>query len=171
MDGHSGLDTQSLRFTEFSPTTYGAAMFRALANVSLSSVTSISLIDDMPEGNPAQPTAAICALLEYLTRVTFMRLCPGGLVLEVVRRLGDDLELCPELRELEVVVAGRTCRMVSEVMVEMVKARAGGGAERKMRKVECSPPADSQRSEEVRVRRVWGKLRERAELEKYLSDE
>ena len=169
--GHSGLDTQSLRFAGFPPLTQCAAVLKALANVSLSSVTSISLIDNMPEGGVVLPTTTICALLGYLPRVTLMRLCPSDLALDAVQRLRDDLALCPELRELEAVVMGRTCRKVAEPMVEMVKARAGGGAERKMRRVECTLPAGSQRSEEVWVRRVWGRLREKAELEKYLSDE
>jgi hypothetical protein len=168
--GHNGLDTRSLRFTEFSPATQGADVFKALANISLSSVNSLSLVEDMPEGDVLSTTTAICALLEHLPRVVLMRLCPSDLALEVVRRLCDDLELCPELKELEVMVMGRTCRMVAELLAEMVKARAGGGAERKMRRVECLLPTGSQRSEEVRARSVWSRLW-KSELEKYLSDE
>ena len=82
----------------------------------------------------------------------------------------DDSELCPELRELEAVVTGWTCRKVAECIVEMAKARVGG-AGGKMRRVECLPPSGSQRSEEVRVQRVWGRLQKKAELEKYLDAE
>ena len=170
VEGGSGLDTQSLRFAEFSPVTQGAAMFRSLANIPLASVISIALIDNMPEGNTSLPTAEICAQLEHLPRVRTMRLCPSDLALEVVWRLRDDLELCPELRELEVTVTGQTCRTVAEVMVEMVKARGvdGGG---RMMKVGYFLPKGSQRREVVRVRRVWSRLWEKVELEKYLSDE
>jgi len=56
-----------------------------------------------------------------------MHFCPSNLALEVVWRLRDDLELCPELRELEVTVTGRICKTVAEIAVEMVKARASGG--------------------------------------------
>lgn len=80
-------------------------MFRALANVSLSSLSS-PLIDNMSEGDAASPTTTICILLEYLPRIIFMRLCRSDFALEVTQRLRDDLELCPELRELEAVGLG-----------------------------------------------------------------
>ena len=170
VEGASGLDTQSLRFVEFSPMTQSAAMLRSLANVSLASVTYVSVIDNMPEGNTSLPTAEICSLLEHLPRVRSMRFCPSDLALEVVRRLRDDLELCPELRGLEVMVTDHICETVAEILVEMVKARVSGGVRKVMRKVRYLLPKGSQRSEEVRVRRVWSRLWEKAELEKYLID-
>lgn len=169
VEGYSGLDTQALRFTEPSPGLLCATMFRALANGSLHSVTSLSLIDNMPEGGASPPTVEICALLGHLPRVVFMRLRPSDLALGVARCLRDDSESCPELRELEVTVTGRTCKSVSELAVEMVKARAGGGAGGKMRKVVYLLPVGSQCSEEVGIRRSWDL--KKAELESYLSDE
>jgi len=125
----------------------------------------------MPEEITSLPTAEICALLEHLPIVGRMRICPSGLALEVVWRLRDDLELCPELRELEVTVTSRTCRKVSGIMFEMVKARAVDGDGMMMRRVEYLLPKGSQRIEEVGVRMMWSRLWEKAELWKYLSGE
>ena len=158
--GSRGLDTQSLRFTVFSPTTQGVTLFRSFSNASLSSVTSVSLIGNTPEGGASSSlTTAICGLLGQFPRVECMRLCQSGLAVEVTRRLSEDSELCPELRELEVTVTGETCtRTIAELLAKVAKARAGGGDGRKMRRVECLHPAGSQRSGEVRTRAVWGRL-------------
>jgi len=152
VEGYSGLGAQSLSFTEFLPTVQ--AVFRSLANISLASVTSLFLIDNMPEGIVSLPTAEICALLEHLPRVGLMRLCPSDLAVEVVRRLRDHSELCPELRELMVTVTCltvtcQTCKMVADIVVEMVKARASGGDEGIVRRVERLLPTGSGRREEV----------------------
>ena len=118
MAGSSGLDTQPLHFTEFSPATQGTALFGSLSNASLSSVTSVSLVRSMPEGGVSSSlTAAICSLLEGLPRVERMHLCPSGLALEVLRRLNESLELCPELRKLRVAVTAKTHRMITELVV------------------------------------------------------
>jgi len=47
--GSSGLDTQSLRLTEFSHTIKGATLFKSLSNALFPSITSVYLIKDMPE--------------------------------------------------------------------------------------------------------------------------
>ena len=131
--GSVGPGTESLRFTEFSPVTQGATLFESFSNASLPSITSLFLIKDMPEGGvPSSLTAAICNLLEQLPRVERMRLCPSELTVEVMRRLSNDSELCPELRELEVTVTDETRRAVVELEAEVVKVRAGGGDGRKI---------------------------------------
>ena len=158
--GSRGLDTQALRFTVFSPATRGVTLFRSFSYALLSSVTSISLIGNTPEGSVSSSlTAAICGLLEQLPRVERMRLYPSGLAVEVTRRLSESSELCPELRELEATVTGEArARTIVELLAKVAKARAGDGDDRKTRKVECLRPAGSQRSGEVRMRAVWGRL-------------
>jgi len=138
MTGSSGSDTQSFDFRE---ATHGPALFRSLSNTPLPSVTSVSLIKNMPEGVSSSLTAAICGLLEQLPRVERMRLCPGGLAVEVTRRLSENSELCPELRELEVMVTGETCAE-AELMAKVARVRGDG---REMITVETLYPASSQR--------------------------
>ena len=154
--GSSGLDTQSLHFTEFSPAAQGATLLRSFSKISLPSVTSVSLIRNMPEGGVSSSlTAAICGLLEQLPRVERIHICPSGLAVEVTRRLSENSELCPELRELEATVTGETHGKIVGLMAKVTKDRAGDGEGRKMRRVECLYPAGSQRSGEVRTRAVW----------------
>jgi len=157
--GSRGLDTQALRFTVFSPATQGVTLFRSFSSASLSSVTSVSLIGNIPEGSLSSSlTAAICGLLEQLPRVERIRLCLSGLAVEVTRRLSENSELCPELRELEVTVTGETCaRTIVELLAKVAMARAGDGDDGKTRRVECLHPVGSQRSGEVRTRAVWGR--------------
>ena len=131
--GSVGLDTGSLRFTEFSPATQGTTLFESFSNASLPSITSLFLIKDMPEGGaPPSLTTTICDLLERLPRMERMRPCPSGLTVEVMRRLSNDSELYPELGELEVTVTDETYLAVVELGAEVVKVRAGGGDGRKI---------------------------------------
>jgi hypothetical protein len=153
--GSSGLDTQSPRFTAFSPATQAVTLFRSLSNASLPSVTSISLIRNMPEGIVSSSlTAAICGFLEQLPQVERLRLCPSGLAVEVTRRLSENSGLCPELKELDVTVTGETCRTIVELVAKLIKVRSGGGDGRKVRRVEYLHLAGSQCSEDSRARVV-----------------
>ena len=169
MVGSNGLDTQSFHFTEVSPATHGAALFRLFSSASLPSVTSVTLIKNMPEGGVSSSlTAAICDLLEQLPRVERMRVYPSGLAVEVTRHLSENPELCPELRELEVTVTGETCtRTVEGLVAKVVKVRADSGDGREMRRIECLHPAGSQRSGEVRTRVVWDRLWKAVEVGKH----
>ena len=143
--GSNGSDTQSFDFREAA---YGPTLFRSLSNASLPSVTSVSLIRNMPEGGVSSSlTAAICGLLEQLPRVERMRLCPGGLAVEVTRRLSENSELCPELRELEVMVTGETrARTIAELMTKVARVRGDG---REMITIESLYPVGSQRFTET----------------------
>ena len=127
--GFDGSGSRSLYFYLHSPSSRHivTALFRSPSNHSLSSVTSFSFINDMPEGVITwQQTWAICDLLKYLSRVERIRLCPNRLVTEAVRRLMVHTELCPELRELSVVVPEQVCRATVALVGQMLKARAGG---------------------------------------------
>ena len=87
------------------------------------------------------------------------------------------MELCdglyPELRELEVTVARETCMTAVQLVAEVVKGRAGGGDGRKMRRVECLSPTNSQLGEEAETLAAWNRFWTEAQLHKYLrvSDE
>jgi hypothetical protein len=119
-----GIDAQSLRFTEFnSPEVIGTSLFGSLSNASLSSVTSLSLIKNMPEGHMSPSlVAAMCDLLNHLPRVERMRLRPSKLVVEFTRRLSGDSKLCPMLRELAMRVTEKACKTVLKLVAGM-KAR------------------------------------------------
>ena len=164
MVGSVGLDTGTLRFTEFSPATQGATLFELFSNASLPSITSLFLIEDMPEGGaPSSLTTAICDRFERLPRAERMRLCPSGLTVEVMQRLSNDSELCPESRELEVTVTDETYLAVVELGAEVVKVRAGGGDGRKICISTYNPLAHSVAG----TRTVWKRSRTKAGLEKY----
>ena len=76
-----------------------------------------------------------------------MRLCPGGLAVEVTRRLSENSELCPELRELEVMVTGETrARTIAELMTKVARVRGDG---REMITIESLYPVGSQRFTET----------------------
>jgi hypothetical protein len=165
--GSKGLDTQSLRFTEFSLQTQGYALFESLANASLSSVTSLSLINGMPEQDPSPLTNEICALIEHFPRVERLRLCPSHLALEVVLCLRDGSGLCPELRELQVTVTPMCWMSIFRAVFQVVKDR--GGTKRRLRSVECLPNGSEQERETVRVK--WdGSWNDRG-LDRYIGDE
>ena len=170
LSGSNEPGTHSLRFTEFSPATLGAALFRSFSNASLSSVTSLFLVKGMPEGSTSsQFTAAVCSLLGQLPHVERMDLCPSGLALGTLRRLSGDLRLCPELRELEVMVTEETCGAAVKLVAKMVKGRAGCRNGRKMRRVGCSLPTGSQDGRDGGTRVVWDKFWRKAGLEGYID--
>ena len=153
--GSNGPDTLPLYLKDSSSKTTIVALFRSLSNPSLSSVTSFSFINNMPEGvmSPEQ-ISVTCDLLKHLSRVECMRLCPSGLVVEALRRLRDDSGLCPELRKLDIMVSAealwRVMNLVDEVLEawsgegdEVLKARSGKGDgwEKRITKYEyCIPP-------------------------------
>lgn len=132
----NGMDTESLCFSEFNLLdVLGITLFGSLSNASLSSVTYLSLIKDMPEKLMSSSlVATTCDLLKYLPRVERMRLRPSPLVVGVVRRLGGDSKLCPGLRELAMRVTEKACKMVLDLVAEM-KARVDCGDRRKMIRV------------------------------------
>ena len=154
--GSNGSDTRSFRLTEFSPNILGTALLKSLSGTSLSSVTSVSLIKDMPDGSVSSALiTAICDLLEHLPRVECMRLSPTRLAIGVLGKLRGSPELCPELRELEVTVTDEACEEVVKLVGEMLKVRAGGSAGKKMRTVELLHPNCSQQNREAVRDRLW----------------
>ena len=167
MIGSRGLDTQSLQFTVFSPQAQAYALFEALANASLSSVTSLSLINGMPEQVPSPLTTEICALLKHLPRVERLRLCPSYLALRVVWHLRDNPGLCPELKELELSVSATYGIYIFGLVAQVAEDRSG--TERRLRRVECFPNGSEQEREGLRE--VWDWLRKDMELDGYLGDE
>ena len=163
--GSSASGTQSLCLTEFSPIMMGPALFNSLSNTSLSSVTSLSLIKDMPDRIASPPIiAAILDLLRHLPQVECMRLSPTRLAIGVLEKLGGGSELCPELMELEVTVTDEACEEAVKLVGETLKVRVGGCG-RKMRRVERLDPKGLQQSE----RAVWDRLWREAGLERYLG--
>ena len=165
--GHSGLDAQSFKFTEFSPATQGGALFKALNNASLSSVTSLSLIEGMSEQDlPLLPDRA-CVLLEHLPRVERLCLRPSYLALKATLRLRDNPGLCPELRELEVTVTLTCWIHIFGPVSRVVKARGGTG--RRMRRIEYLLDGSEREREAVRVE--WDRLWRDMELDRYIGDE
>ena len=165
--GSSGLDTRSLWFTESFIRTQGSALFRALAYASLSSVTSLSLINGMPEQSSEPFVSGIHALIEHLPRVERLSLCPSHLALQVALCLRDDSGLCPELRELQVTITLTRWMCIFRAVCQAVKDR--GGTERRLRRVECLPNGSEQERETLRVK--WdGSWRDRG-LDRYIGDE
>ena len=155
--GSNGLDPQPLYLKEFSHTTATTALFRLLSNPSLSSVTSFSFVDNMPEGFMSrQQISVICGLLDHLSRVECMRLCPSGLAIEVVRRLGDDSELCPGLRGFEIMVTDRARDVIEDLVYEVLEARSGSGDGWQMRATRYSY-LEGLPLMESRTKMVWEK--------------
>ena len=119
---------QSLYLKELSYPGISTPLFRSLSNPSLSSVTSFSFVDDMPEGILSlRQVSAICDLLKHLSRVECMHLCPSRLAVGVVRRLRDDPELCPGLRVLGIIVTDKIREKSQNLVGDMLKSRTSGG--------------------------------------------
>jgi hypothetical protein len=125
----------------------------------------------MPEARVSSLTAAIYGLLEKLPQVEHINLCPSSLALAVLRRLRDHSELCPGLRDLEVMVTDETCEAAVELVAEMVEGQAGCGNGRNMRRVGCSPPTASQRNEGMGAQVVCNKFWDKFGLDRYVSSE
>ena len=165
--GFRGLGARSSHFAVFNaPIALGTALLGSLRNSSLTSVTSLSLIRDMPEGGTPPPLiTAVCDLLDCLPQVKYMRLRPGELVVEVLRRLSSDPELCRELRGLEVVVTEKTCETVGKFVFRMLKARVCVDGRRKISIFK------GQSDGKVGTRVAWRKFWEKVGLEGGIVDE
>ena len=111
------MDDWSLCFKSKIP---GTPLLQSLSNASLSSVTSISFVENAPERH-LWPSLidAICQLLKHLPQVERMRLGPSQLVINVVKRLSGDSTLCPKLRELTMRVGGEACMTVLKLVAGM----------------------------------------------------
>lgn len=159
--GSDGSEIRPLEFEEFSYADTGSALFRSLSSPSLSSVTSWSFINNMPEGIMSSPQiSAICDLLKHLSRVERMRVCPSRLAVEVSRRLRDDSRLCLGLKDLGVTVTDQTREAVVDNVNEALKARAAGNDGWEMRMITTGPlyAAYLQRGLEPRTQVVWKKV-------------
>ena len=165
--GSKGFDTYSLRLAESSLRTRGSTLFKALAYASLSSVTSLSLINGVPEQTSSPLSNEICALLEHLPRVERLRLCPSYLALAAASCLRDDPGLCSKLRELQVTVAFVRLMRIFRPVSQVVEAR--GGTERRLKRVECLPNGSEQERETVRVK--WDQSWRDMGLDRYLDGE
>ena len=160
MAGSDGLGAQSLYFRECSFKATGTVLFRSLSSPSLSSVTSFSFIKDMPEKvMTLGQNLAICDLLKHLSRVESIHLCPTLLAIRVLRKLRDDSELCPRLRELGVMIAEKYRARVVNLVDGMLRIRGGGGGW-EVRIAKCPHPIGPQRGGELRTQLVWKKVDE-----------
>lgn len=161
--GSNGSDTESLYLKELSRTKMDTALSRSMSSPWLSSITSFSFIEKMPEEVISfSQISAICGLLRHLSRVECMHLCPSELAIEVVRRLWGDPELCPRLKELGIMVTDKTRKTALDLAGEMLKARAGGGDGWEMMEIDCPYQTGFQRAFRLRTEVVLRKANSRS---------